>query len=163
VGGEQVDAESRDGRVSLERHWAAGDVVELDLSMPARLTAPDPRLDAVRGTLAVERGPLVYCLEDADLPAGIDLADVAIDPALAPTPGTDRHPELGTKPITVRLVHRRRPRAEWPYRDLADRVDETDESAEEIERIDVELHPYFAWANRGDGAMRVWIPRSDLP
>ena len=91
VGGEQIDAEARDGRVSLERGWAAGDLVELDLSMPARLTAPDPRIDAVRGTLAVERGPLVYCLEEADLPGGVSLADVAIDPSVAPTVGSGRH------------------------------------------------------------------------
>ena len=40
---------------------------ELSLDMPARITAPDPRIDAVRGTVAIERGPLVYALEEADL------------------------------------------------------------------------------------------------
>jgi DUF1680 family protein len=165
VGGEQVDAEARDGRVSLERTWAPGDVVELDLAMPARLTAPDPRIDAVRGTLAVERGPLVYCLEDADLPDDVDLADVAIDPAVAPQPGAERHPELGTRPIEVTLVHRRRPLAEWPYADAADQPAPAGESeeADEPGRLSVAVQPYFAWANRGDGAMRVWIPRADLP
>ena len=38
--------------------------------MPPRLTVPDPRIDAVRGCVAIERGPLVYCIETADLPAG---------------------------------------------------------------------------------------------
>jgi hypothetical protein len=166
VGGEQVDAEARDGRVSLERGWASGDEVELDLSMPARLTAPDPRIDAVRGTLAVERGPLVYCLEEADLPGDVDLADVAIDPAVAPTPGTGRHPELGTRPVAISLVHRRRPRADWPYVDSADQGGAAARAGEveaEPERLDLEVQPYFAWANRGDGAMRIWIPRADLP
>ncbi len=46
----------------------------------ARLTYPDRRVDAVRGTAAIERGPLVYCLEQADQPAGIDLADLALVP-----------------------------------------------------------------------------------
>ncbi|HKZ92462.1 MAG TPA: beta-L-arabinofuranosidase domain-containing protein, partial [Candidatus Limnocylindrales bacterium] len=82
--GDPVAGVVRAGRIVIERAWAAGDHVELDLEMPARLTVPDPRIDAVRGTVAVERGPLVYCLEDADLPAGVAMADVAIDASAEP-------------------------------------------------------------------------------
>ena len=61
----------------LSRTWAAGDVVTLSLPMPARFTWPDPRIDAVRGQVAVERGPLVHCLESADL--GADVEEAAVD------------------------------------------------------------------------------------
>ena len=43
----------------------------LDLDLSPRVTAPDPRIDAIRGTVAFERGPLVSCIESADLPAGV--------------------------------------------------------------------------------------------
>ena len=64
--------------------WSPGDRVVLDLAMPARFTLPDRHVDAVRGCVAVERGPLVYCLEEADLPPGIALADVSIDTSVVP-------------------------------------------------------------------------------
>src|SRR5690606_2439594 len=58
----------------------AGDVVVLDLPVAPRLTWPDPRIDAVRGCVAVERGPVVLCLESVDLPAGVTVDDVRVDP-----------------------------------------------------------------------------------
>ena len=68
----------------LTRRWRAGDRVVLELDVSPRLTAPNPRIDAVRGCVALERGPVVYCLEEPDLPAGAELADVALDPAADP-------------------------------------------------------------------------------
>ncbi|MFF5076416.1 glycoside hydrolase family 127 protein [Actinoplanes sp. NPDC000266] len=104
------------GVVKRHRRWKTGDVVELNLEMPARVTEPDPRIDAVRGCAALERGPLVYCVEEADVP---DLTwDFSREPALVPRP------------------------------DLA----------ESMIGLDAAI-PYFAWANRGAGGMRVWIPR----
>ena len=65
IDGESVAPGSYAG---LTRRWTTGDLVELDLDVAPRLTAPNPRIDAVRGCLAIERGPLVYCLEEADHP-----------------------------------------------------------------------------------------------
>src|SRR5699024_8646568 len=59
--------------------------VALDLS--PRWTYPHPRIDAVRGTVALERGPLVYCLEEVDLPDGVALQDVVVSPDQAVTVG----------------------------------------------------------------------------
>ena len=69
---------------TLTRRWRAGDRVVLEIDVVPRLTAPNPRIDAVRGCVALERGPIVYCVEQPDLPAGADLADVALDPAADP-------------------------------------------------------------------------------
>jgi DUF1680 family protein len=156
VAGAPVAAEAHGGQVRLERAWQPGDRVELELAMPARFTAPDPRVDAVRGTLAVERGPLVYALEEADLPEGVALADVAIDAGRMPEVGAEPDPRLGRRPVTVALVHRRRPVAPWPYADAA--AARQAGGPAKAQRLAVRLHPYYAWANRGDGAMRVWIP-----
>src|SRR5699024_12037531 len=70
-------SQATSGRFRISRRWAEGDVVTLSLPMPARFTWPDPRIDAVRGQVAVERGPLVYCLESADF--GEDVESAVID------------------------------------------------------------------------------------
>jgi DUF1680 family protein len=55
------------------------DVVTIDLSLPVRVIEPHPRIDALRGCVAIERGPLVYCFEGIDQP-GVNLTDLRLDP-----------------------------------------------------------------------------------
>jgi DUF1680 family protein len=135
------------GTVQVRCAFRAGDVVELHLPVTPRFTAADPRIDAVRGCLAVERGPEVLCLESVDLAAASggrvdDIAGVRLDPAVAPrdVDGT----------VVVRLrrasVHSR----PWAY-GLPDAV-------EDGEDFDVPLVPYHDWAERGPSTMRVWLP-----
>ncbi len=66
------------GYATVDAEWAAGDEVRLELPLQPRWTEPDPHVDAVRGCVAVERGPLVYCLESTDHDA--DLSEVRADP-----------------------------------------------------------------------------------
>ena len=115
----------------------AGDTLVLMLDLPVRVTSPDPRIDAVRGCVALERGPLVYCIETADLPDGLELEEVELDPAAQPVPIA--RPDLG----------RRRHR---PCRSAR--------RGEAMAPVEVGAIPYFAWANRTVEAMRVWIPRA---
>ena len=116
--------------------------------MPVRITSPDPRADAIRGTLALERGPLVYCVETADLPAGIELEEVAIDPTVAPAVVT--RDDVAPRMVGLRLPAWRRAFGDGPAG--ATRADSP---------IEIGAIPYFAWGNRTPGAMRVWIPRRD--
>src|SRR5207249_2783163 len=74
VNGTAVDAAvGPRGYLEITRIWEPGDRVTLSLPMPVRLTLPHPAVDAVRGTVAVERGPVVYCFESPDQPEGVDL------------------------------------------------------------------------------------------
>ena len=130
-GGSQPRA-VRPGPVAQTRQWAAGDTVVLDIDMPVRVTRPHPRVDAVRGCVAVERGPLVYCVETADLPDGVELEDVRWDAGREPT--AVERPDLGDHVVGVRI----------PI---------TGDAASTMDAI-----PYFTWANREVAAMRVWIP-----
>jgi uncharacterized protein len=138
------------GYTELSRPWRAGDTAVLDLELPVRVTEPDPRVDAVRGCLAVERGPLVYCLESADLPPDTQLEDLRWDPGREPV--AVPRPDIGDAVVGITVpVVRRRPGDRGPAGpDTAD-SGPTGLSAGAV--------PYFAWANRGAEAMRVWIPR----
>jgi DUF1680 family protein len=121
------------------REWQAGDVVVLDLDMTPRVTIPDPRIDAVRGCVALERGPLVYCLETADLPPGVALEEVRLDGDVRPAP--IERSDLATNVVGLAV-----PALQVPFDGSTERA------------IDIEAIPYFAWANRTVEAMRVWIP-----
>ena len=156
VDGQPVDA---GGYAELRRRWRRGMKVVLDLDVSPRLTAPNPRIDAVRGCLAIERGPLVYCVEGGDLPASIDLGDVQIDraqavedsgpiEALGGLPGVTAAGEVSDLDGWQRSE----------YRDLREVVAASPASrAASLQAI-----PYFAWGNRGAGGpMRVWLPGTD--
>ncbi|HEU0256358.1 MAG TPA: beta-L-arabinofuranosidase domain-containing protein [Microbacteriaceae bacterium] len=128
------------GAAVIRRRFLAGDVIELVLSVRPRVTRPDRRIDAVRGTFAVEAGPLVMALESADLPAGWSVNDIEADPlSLA---GSPDGPTLD--------VTRCDTGDGWPYRSEAQH--------DTGEKRTARLIPYSTWANRGPSTMRVWIP-----
>ncbi|MER5183794.1 beta-L-arabinofuranosidase domain-containing protein [Streptomyces sp. NPDC002896] len=154
---DQTDAPVTDGWLRLEQEWAPGDQVVLELGLEPRLTAADPRVDAVRGCVAIERGPLVYCLEQVDHPGG-GLDDIVIDTT---RPLVVKHrPDLlgGVTTVVAAGHHRRIPDAGWwPYQPAAGTADPTSSAGEPVELTAI---PYHAWANRQDGSMRVWLPTS---
>ncbi|MBB2940752.1 hypothetical protein FB565_000456 [Actinoplanes lutulentus] len=146
------------GYLRLHRAWHPGDQITLTLAMPARRITAHPRVDATRGTAALVRGPLVYCLEEADLPttgklAGAALEDLELDQS---APLAVAYHTSGISPVTLQApVRLRPPAAEAPlYRPLpaAANVSPTAAVATAI--------PYFLWANRTPGPMRVWLPLS---
>ena len=158
------------GWLRLTRTWKPGERAVLELDMEPRLTRADPRVDAVRNCVAIERGPLVYCLEQADHPDGLDR--IVIDTA---QPLTVKHrPDLLGGVTTVLAGGYRRAipeRGWWPYAstdpaDLAAQENAAppggDSSAGGTATALTELTaiPYYAWANRRDGSMRVWLPIS---
>ncbi|RMI44973.1 glycoside hydrolase family 127 protein [Streptomyces triticirhizae] len=153
--------EHRDGWLRLTRTWAAGDTVELTLDLAPRFTLADPRVDAARGCVAVERGPLVYCVEAIDqpkLPAGLGLDDLVVDTAAGI--GRAERDDLPGGVTGLTLTARPRPRPEpddaapwWPYRSLDDAP-----GAPGGEPLTLTAIPYHAWANREVSAMRVWLP-----
>ncbi|MFL6119161.1 glycoside hydrolase family 127 protein [Actinophytocola sp.] len=138
-------AEVTDGYVRVRRDWSAGATVTLDLPMRPRTVRPHPRIDAVRGCVALARGPLVYALEQADLPEGVTLEDVRIDPAADIVPG--RLPDIPVTLTTSGTVERPSSGELYPT--------EVEPTGEPVELTAI---PYFLWGNRTPGPMRVWIP-----
>lgn len=135
----------------IRRVWRAGDVVDLDLPMPARLIEAHPLVEETLGQVAVKRGPLVYCLESADLPPGTRLLDVRIPADIDLVARYDGR-LLGGVVVLEGKARAARPAGEWNgalYRAL---------TATPLAPLDVRFIPYFAWGNRGDGEMSVWLP-----
>ena len=155
-GGAVEAAPDAAGYLRLERSWRPGDTVELDLPMDARLIEPHPAIESTRGCLAIERGPLVYCLEQADQ-GDAPIADLEIDPAGALAARWS--PELLEGVVAVRAPGFRVDTSAW-----GDRLYRAFRPGPVPARQRVELTaiPYFAWANRGPGAMRVWVPRATI-
>ena len=153
VDGEQVASGEY---ATLTRRWQAGDRVVLEIDVSPRLTAPNPRIDAVRECVALERGPIVYCVEQHDLPAGADLADVALDAAANPVDGGPVA-QLGGLP-GVSLAGVLRDTDGWRQTEYLDLRELPATSTAPTQLLAV---PYFAWANRDGGGMRVWIPTAD--
>jgi DUF1680 family protein len=121
------------GVVHELRAWRPGDRVVLDLDLPVRVTEPDPQVDAVRGCVAFERGPIVYCIESADLPDTVEVEDLRWDPAREAV--TMDRPDLGDGVVGLAIP------VTGP------------------DPLVVPAVAYHAWANRGLGGMRVWLPR----
>jgi DUF1680 family protein len=134
------------GMVELRHAFRAGDIVQLDLPMAPRVSAPDARVDAVRGCVAIERGPEVLALESVDLAStGVDdVARVAIAPNAEPVERDGR--------VWVTVVPLPLDDAPWPYGAPAPGTD--------APPVEVALVPYHEWAQRGPSTMRVWIPVS---
>ncbi|WP_034263125.1 glycoside hydrolase family 127 protein [Actinospica robiniae] len=159
VAGRDLRPEDGDGWLRIRRAWQPGEEVELTFDLRPRLTAADPRADAVRGCVAIERGPLVYCVEEVDH-AGGGLDRFVLDTSTALT--EEHRPELLGGVVTVQASGwRRRSKRSgdwWPYRPAQAAPVRRAEAAEPGERLTLTAVPYYAWANREDGAMRVWLP-----
>jgi DUF1680 family protein len=157
VNGEALVApETELGYVVLDRTWQAGDIVQLELAMTPELIQPNPRVDAIRGCLAIQRGPLVYCLEAHDQLDQVDLLDAAIDPG-GPLQSVWRSDLLGGL-MTVEAngyVVNSKSWANELYRPLSQSNDV------EMNQVKLVALPYFVWGNRGLASMRVWIPKAE--
>ncbi|MFO1143769.1 MAG: glycoside hydrolase family 127 protein [Amaricoccus sp.] len=134
-----------DGYLDLTRDWTPGDVVELDLPMPPARLYANPRVREDLGKVALRRGPLVYCLEQADNGA-TPVPQLALprDTGLA---AEDRDLFDGIVAMTARG---RAITGDW-------RGDLYRDTPPEAGPATLTAIPYFLWANREPGAMAVWL------
>jgi DUF1680 family protein len=79
VNGTELSPTVEKGYAVLDRRWKEGDEVILSLAMPAKLVAADPQVKEDEGCRALQRGPLVYCLEEVDNPEDFDNLTVPED------------------------------------------------------------------------------------
>ncbi len=136
--------------VELRRRWVPGNVIQLDLPMEVVLAEAHPLVEETRNHAAVMRGPVVYCLESVDLPAGVAWDDVRLPRQAS---WQVRHDPGLLRGVTV-LETEGRARSSSPQPTDLYRLLPTGP----LKRIPLRLIPSYAWANRGPSEMTVWFP-----
>ena len=141
VNGEAVQNELKDGYFCIGRRWKKGDKVEVHFDMEPRTVKANNKVEADRGRIAVERGPIVYCAEFPD--NNFDIFSVFMN----------RNPkfEVVEKPDLLYGINQLKTGAQTLGYDDQGRLTTTD--------VNLTLIPYYAWAHRGSGAMEVWLPQ----
>ncbi|MBO5445831.1 MAG: glycoside hydrolase family 127 protein [Muribaculaceae bacterium] len=141
VNGKPVDADIKDGYVTINRKWKKGDRVDMKFDMTPKLVVAHEKVAADRDMTAVERGPLVYCAEWPD--NDTDLSAVLMN--LQPNFSVERSDILNG----VNVIEAD-----------AQAVGTDGDNLVHSKKIRLRMIPYYAWANRGEGKMRVWLPSS---
>jgi len=134
------------------RAWQPGDVVDLDLPMPVKLVEANPFVEEASNQLAVKRGPLVYCLESADLPPGVRILDVLLPGSVDLIARYDGRLLGGVVALEGKGLAR--PAETWTgqlYREFR---------PSPTALVNLRFIPFFAWGNRGPSEMTVWVPRA---
>ncbi len=147
LNGEAIAGEVRKGYLYLTRRWQEGDSLSLTLPMPVRRVYGNPQVRQQAGKVALQRGPLVYCLEEADNGEGLHNLLLPADSAFKTFEGSGlfAHKVL----IQAQGIKRRAnsDRLLWQY----------DHKPVTHETQTLTFIPWFSWANRGEGEMRIWV------
>ena len=148
LNGQVAECNEDNGYIEISSTWKKGDVVVLDMDMPVHILEANPLVEEARGQVAVQRGPVVYCVESNDL-GGLSIDDIVIpvDATFTPTESTIG----GSRIMTLKGEVLARDEASWKgtlYRD----------ASKQKKRATITLIPYYAWGNRGKSEMTVWMP-----
>jgi uncharacterized protein len=158
VNGKQIKEGIQPGSyLPIRRRWREGDKVRLDLNMSPQLMEANSRLEENVGRVAVQRGPLVYCLEQIDQPGVNSLSDVslALGKKLSTAFKSDPRPDLLGGVVVLRHPGIVAEGSGGPgplYRPISAH------SQEPARKVGLTFIPYYTWANREPSAMRVWLP-----
>ncbi|NHN32689.1 glycoside hydrolase family 127 protein [Paenibacillus sp. S3N08] len=142
----EISESSVNGYVKLHRSWTNGDCVKLALDMPIEIIRAIPKLRAAAGKAALQRGPIVFCLEETD--NGANLPDICLSSEPKLTAHYEEQTLNGVSVITGAA-----------FRSDPTSADGQLYSTAPTKKVPVQIKavPYFAWCNREPGEMQVWI------
>jgi DUF1680 family protein len=149
-GTKQENIQIEKGYALFRRNWKAGDEIKLIMDMPVETVYSNPQVRANAGKVSLQRGPLVYCLEEAD--NGKNLSAISIDLNSPFTVEADE--KLMTNAIVIKGKAARITDDDWE-----DTLYRTCKPGEKD--INFKAVPYFMWGNRGQGEMLVWIRKKE--
>lgn len=146
INGEAADPQRKteNGYARILREWKDGDEITLVFDLSVKRNYADPRVRADAGKTAVTRGPLVYCLEEADNGKGLDRIHLPQESAFAMEEGKI---EAGSVDL----------RTHGKQAELCQTSLYSFQKPDRFREMDLRLVPYYLWNNRGIGEMEVWI------
>ncbi|HCQ7771634.1 glycoside hydrolase family 127 protein [Enterobacter kobei] len=147
LNGERVTGEVVRGYLYLNRCWHEGDTLTLTLPMPVRRVYGNPQVRQQAGKVALQRGPLVYCLEEADNGANLHNLSLPENSAFRVFEGKGIFAHKMLIQAEGRGYHAKDTDALWQY----------DRSPVQRQPQTLTFIPWFSWANRGEGEMRIWV------
>jgi DUF1680 family protein len=142
--------------LALSRRWSPGDVVGVKFNMMPRAIEANPRVVEDFGRVAVQRGPIVYCLEQLDQPEGVPLSDVSLNLRQKPSPQFQEefHGDLLGGIVVLKhmgtVYEKSNSHGGLYYRYTS--------AAPKTRQVELKFIPYYAWANRAATQMQVWTP-----
>ncbi|HKT24860.1 MAG TPA: glycoside hydrolase family 127 protein [Terriglobales bacterium] len=155
VNGKKINGATPGHYLPIRRQWSSGDAIRLQLGMRPQMLQANSRIAEDSGRVAVQRGPIVYCMEQLDQPAGTALPDVAIEAGKQADSGftSEYKPDLldGVVVLHHDGVVEQNSAAQPLYSRYEPRSQKT-------RPVSLTLIPYYAWANRQPSAMQVWTP-----
>jgi DUF1680 family protein len=156
VNGKTVAGAKAGSYLPIQRRWAAGDRINLQMAMSPQVLEANPRVADDTGRVAVQRGPLVYCLEGLDQSSGVNLSDVALE--VGKRPDSEFQSEMKNDLLGgVLLLHHTGISYERNASENALYPRYTGAS-DKTKKVPLTFIPYYAWANRQATSMQVWTP-----
>jgi DUF1680 family protein len=142
VNGQTVVAKvTNDGYYTIDRKWKKGDKIQIHFDMEPRTIRANNKVEADRGMVSIERGPLVYCAEHPDNDFDIMATLINQNPQFRIGKG-----EIAGTPIQTLITD-----AQTLNLNKSGKLETQDQT--------LTLIPYYAWCHRGSGKMRVWLPQ----
>jgi len=142
--------------LALQRKWSPGDKINLQMEMSTQVIQGNPKIADDTGRVAVQRGPLIYCLEEVDQPSGTSLSDVALNLSSKSADQFQTKLESNLLGGVVVLQH-----AGVAYeRDSSENAlySRYTGKPSKTHKVPLTFIPYYAWANRHPTSMQVWNP-----
>ena len=156
VNGKGVSGAKPGEYMALRRSWAPGDIVALRMEMPVQMLEANPQVADDTGRVAIQRGPLVYCMEEIDQPEGVSITDLAVSPGARADMQFQSEFKSDLLGGVVVLRH-----AGVAYDQSASRhalYSRYNSGQRQIRSVPLTFIPYYAWSNRQQTAMQVWTP-----
>src|SRR5215471_11865256 len=156
INGKPVPGATAGQYLALRRRWSSGDVINVKFNMTPQVIEANARVVDDYARVAVQRGPLVYCLEQLDQPAGVPLYDISLDlrPKDASRFQEEFEPNLLGGITVLKHVGAATPQSasgsKLYYRYTSDSAP--------TRPVELQFIPYYAWANRAPTPMQVWTP-----
>ncbi len=152
VNGKKQNIKAQPGTYAeLSGNWKKSDLITLNLPMEAQLIEANPLVEEAHNQIAVKRGPVVYCIESADIPENRRIFDyiIPVNSQFIPKQVTISGSKIYALEGKADLIRNESWKGQL-YRPVNSKK----------EAVTLQLVPYYAWGNRGKGDMSVWLPVS---